>query len=153
MPEHQDYCTQWPWPYSRPLLAHWRLPDTHRQVWLSLLWGRCSFLLASGSHRILFVPSKSLFPQSCGSSIIKSHWPWKTNYLGVLSPLPDLKVGKSDVGPRTFLTVQEFLCYNCSAVCKLSAWRLYGRANGDLLQEGLCHMLHVLGLCSQSPYP
>ena len=34
--------------------------DTHRQVWLSLLWGHCSFLLAPGAHKALFVPSKSL---------------------------------------------------------------------------------------------
>ena len=32
------------------------------------LWGHCSFLLAPGVHSILFVPSKSLFPQSCVSS-------------------------------------------------------------------------------------
>ena len=32
------------------------------------------------------VPSKSLFPQSCGSSVIKSHWPPKSNSLGVLNP-------------------------------------------------------------------
>ena len=35
--------------------------------------------------QVLFVPSKSLFPQSCGSSVIKSHWPPKSNSLGVLS--------------------------------------------------------------------
>ena len=29
---------------------------------------------------------KSLFPQACGSSAIKSHWPPKSNSLGVLSP-------------------------------------------------------------------
>ena len=45
-----------------------RLLDTHRQVWVSLLWGHCSFLLGSVVHRVLFVPSKSLFPQSCVSS-------------------------------------------------------------------------------------
>ena len=45
-----------------------RLLDTHRQVWLSLLWDHCSFLLGPGVHKILFVPSKSLFPQSCVSS-------------------------------------------------------------------------------------
>ena len=50
----------------------WRLLDTHRQVWLSLLWDHCSFLLGSGAYKILFVPSKSLFPQSCVSSVIKS---------------------------------------------------------------------------------
>ena len=54
-----------------------RLLDTHRQVWLSLLWGNCSFLLAPGIHKVLFVLSKCPFPQSCGSSVIKSHWPPK----------------------------------------------------------------------------
>ena len=28
-----------------------RLPDTHRQVWLSLLWGYYSFLLVPGEHK------------------------------------------------------------------------------------------------------
>ena len=45
-----------------------RLLDTHRQVWVSLLWGHCSFLLGPGACKVLFVPSKSLFPQSCVSS-------------------------------------------------------------------------------------
>ena len=51
----------------------WRLLDTHRQVWVSLLWGHGSFLLGPGAHSVLFVPSKSLFPPSCvgyGSSIV-----------------------------------------------------------------------------------
>ena len=36
------------------------LPETpkHRQIWLSLLWGRCTFHLGPGAHRVLFVPSK-----------------------------------------------------------------------------------------------
>ena len=33
-----------------------------------LLWGHCPFLLGPGAHKILFVPSKSLLPQSCVSS-------------------------------------------------------------------------------------
>ena len=37
---------------------HHGLLDSHGQVWVSLLWGHCSFLLGSGSHKILFVPSK-----------------------------------------------------------------------------------------------
>ena len=45
-----------------------RLLDTHGQVWVSLLWGHCSFLLGSGVHKVLFVPSKSLFRQSSVSS-------------------------------------------------------------------------------------
>ena len=45
-----------------------RLLDTHRQVWVSLLWDHCSFLLGPDTHKVLFVPSKSLFPQSRVSS-------------------------------------------------------------------------------------
>ena len=39
---------------------HWRLLNPHRQVWLSLLWGHCSFLLGPGAKKILFVPANSL---------------------------------------------------------------------------------------------
>ena len=46
----------------------WRLLDTHGQVWVSLLWGHCSFLMGHDAHKILLVPSKSLFPKSCVSS-------------------------------------------------------------------------------------
>ena len=65
---------------------------------------------------------QSPFPQSCGSSVIKSHWPPKSNSLGggrgwFLSPLLDSHVGKPVVSPRTFLTVLEFFWYNCSVVC------------------------------------
>ena len=68
-----------------PLEDSWTF-TVYRQVWVSLLWGHCSFLLGSGMHKVLFVPSKSLFPQSCVSPVIKSHWPLKSNSLGVLSP-------------------------------------------------------------------
>ena len=49
-------------------------------------------------------------------------------FLGGLSPLPDLQLEESIVGPRTFATVQELICYNCSPVCGMSAWWLYGGA-------------------------
>ena len=42
--------------------------DTHGQVWVSLLWVHCSFLLGPGVYKVLFVPPKSLFPQPCVSS-------------------------------------------------------------------------------------
>ena len=41
---------------------HQRLLHTHRQIWLSLLRGHCSFFLAPGAHRILFVPPRVCFP-------------------------------------------------------------------------------------------
>ena len=80
--------------YSVPLIPqqatvnpclHQRLLDTHRQVWLSLL-GHCSFLLGPSVRNIWLVPSKNLFPQYCGSFVVKSHWPPKSSSLGVLSP-------------------------------------------------------------------
>ena len=46
----------------------WILLDTHRQVWVNLLYGHCSFLMGPDAHKVLFVPSMSLFPQSCVSS-------------------------------------------------------------------------------------
>ena len=51
-----------------------RLLDPHGQVWVSILWGHCSFLLGPGAYKILFVPSQSLFSQSCissGSSVVR----------------------------------------------------------------------------------
>ena len=59
-----------PDPAAGPLLAHAsaRLLDTHAQVWVSLSCSLCPFLLGPGVHQVLFVPSKSLFPQSCVSS-------------------------------------------------------------------------------------
>ena len=45
-----------------------RLLDTHGHVWISFLWGHCSFILGPGAYKLLFVHSKSLFPQSCVSS-------------------------------------------------------------------------------------
>ena len=54
-----------------------RLLDTHRQVWFSLFWGYWSFLLDPCAHRVLFVPSKSLFSQSCVSSgRVNGNLPW-----------------------------------------------------------------------------
>ena len=47
---------------------HWGLQDTHRQVWVSLLWVHCSFLLGPGVYKVLFLPFRNLYPQSCVSS-------------------------------------------------------------------------------------
>ena len=57
-----------------PAAGHRRptpLPETpghSGQVWVGLLSGHCSFLLGPGLHKVLFVPSRSLFPQSGVSS-------------------------------------------------------------------------------------
>ena len=95
----EDLCQHAPWLlaslYSVSLTLqqaavnpqlHLRLLDTHRQVWLSLFWGHCSFPLGPGVHKVLFVLSKCLFTQSCGSSVIKTCSPSKSDSLGIPSP-------------------------------------------------------------------
>ena len=43
----------------------WRLLDPPGQVWVSLLWGHCSFLLGPGAHRFLLCPPRFYFPVLC----------------------------------------------------------------------------------------
>ena len=51
-----------PWQATVKLHLHQRLLNIHRQVWLGFLWDHCSFPLGPGTHKVLFVPSKSLWP-------------------------------------------------------------------------------------------
>ena len=43
---------------------HRRFPDPHRQVWDSLLWGQCSFLLGPGAQGSVGLP-RVYFPVLC----------------------------------------------------------------------------------------
>ena len=66
-------CTHCHTQCPRPCTGHHRPtppPEAsgHSRVWVSLQWGHCSFLLGPSAHNVLFVPSKSLFPESCVSS-------------------------------------------------------------------------------------
>ena len=83
-------CTQCPRPCSRPTLTHASSGDSWTLTGKSgsVSWGIPATFSWIGVHTVLFVPSKSLFPQSFVSSIITSHWPPKSNSLGVLSPFP-----------------------------------------------------------------
>ena len=57
--------------HTDPCLC-WRLLDTHRQVWVSLLWGHCSFLLGPGAQGSVCALQESI-SQSCvnsGSSMV-----------------------------------------------------------------------------------
>ena len=104
--------------------------------------------------QVLFVPSKSLFPQSCGSSVIKSHWPPKRISWEFSVPLPDPQVGKYIVGPRTFLTVQDFLWYYCSV------WFVGHLLGGSIVAQIVISSKRAYATpcmtqvyCSQSPCP
>ena len=41
---------------------HWRLLDTHQQVWVSLFWGQYSFLLGPGAHKVFLYSPRVCFP-------------------------------------------------------------------------------------------
>ena len=43
----------------------WRLLDTHRQVWVSLLWAHCSFLLGGGARKVVCALQDSVSPVLC----------------------------------------------------------------------------------------
>ena len=71
---------------------HKRPSNTHRQVWLSLLWAHCSFPQVLACTRFYLSPFQNLnlcFPQPCESPVIKSHWSSKSDSLGFPVPLPD----------------------------------------------------------------
>ena len=114
---------------------HQRLRDTHRQVWLSLLWYLCSFLLGPGAHKSFVVPSKHLFP-------------WRFLVL-----LPDPQTGKSVVGPRIFALVQELHRCNCSPVCELSAQWLSRGLKVTSARRTYPTSCTSLGCCNQSLCP
>ena len=79
--------TQCPRP-CRPPSTHSSIRDSWTHIGKSGSVSCGLLLLYPGSWctKGLSVTSKSLFSQSCLSSIIKSHWPPKSNSLGDLSP-------------------------------------------------------------------
>ena len=68
--------TQCPQPCSRPWPAQTSTRDSWRLLGKSgsvSCGGHCSFIVGPGAHKVLFVPSKSLFSRSCvgsGGSIV-----------------------------------------------------------------------------------
>ena len=59
----QDCRCQCTYPCSRPLLIHTSQETPGKsQVWLSLLWGHCSFLLGPDVPKVLLCPQRVCFP-------------------------------------------------------------------------------------------
>ena len=110
---------------------HQRLPNTHRQVWLRLLWGHCSFLLGPDVYKVLLCPRRvSWSPvlwKFCNEILLtfKVRFPWDSQSL---HQIPRLN-WKSVVGPRSFATVGERLWYNRSPVCRSPTWQFQSGAN------------------------
>ena len=61
-------------PCSNPLLTHASAGDSWmpEQVWVSLLWGHCSFLLGPGVHKVFLSPPRVCFPSPM--SILVALW-------------------------------------------------------------------------------
>ena len=88
----QDFCLhcciQCPWPRSMPLLTHastrdsWTLKGKSGSV-SCVDTAPFSWVLVHAQFCVC--PPRVCFPQSCGSSVIKFHWPPKSNSLGILS--------------------------------------------------------------------
>ena len=150
----QDCCSQCPWLHSRPLSTHASTKDSGTRTGKSgsVLWSHCSFPESWCAHGFV-VSSKSLFPQSCGCSIIsptdlQSQIPGNSQSICWISWL---RKWLWFLG--VFSAVWEFLWCNCSPVCEWSARQLYGGASGDLLQEDWCQVPNLLGLLQPEPLP
>ena len=103
-----------PWQATVDSCLRRRLPNTLTQVWLSLLWDNCSFLLRAGAYRFCLCSPRVSVSPVLWKSVIKSRWHLTADSLvSLLVP----HVGKFVLGPRTFSTVQELLWYNFSPVC------------------------------------
>ena len=147
------HCTQCPRPCSRPPPTHFSVGDFWTLTGKS---GSVSCGITAPFSWVLVCTTFCLCPPRICSSVLckfcnQIPLASKVKFSGGSVPLPDPQVRKSVVGPRTFLTVQEFLWYNCSAFCGSSAQQLYGEVNDDLFQEGLCHRQCLQVFCTQCP--
>ena len=149
-------CSQCPRLCSRPLLTHASVRDSWTLTGMS---GSASpgatapFSWVLVHTRFCLCPPGVCFPVLCRLS---NQIPLTSKVkisCGSQSLFQIPQVGKCVGSPRTFLTVWEFLWYNFSAVCGLSAWWLYGRIHSNLLQEHLCHRLCNSGRFTQSLCP
>ena len=111
-----------------------RLLDTHKHVWLSLLWSHFSFLLDPGMHEVCAL-RESISPvlwKFCNQIPLA----FKVKFPESSVCLPDPQVGKSAVGPWTFATVQELHWYNCSPVCGIRSHHFMANRWGNNRNSG-----------------
>ena len=128
----QDCCSQCPWPHGRPLSTYTSAGDSQTLIGKSgsiscgftvpFSWALCT--------QDFLCPPRVCFPRGSQSFC-------KISSLGNVL--------------WTFATVQELLWYNCSPVCRSYAQQLYSGTNGNLLQNDLCHKLHLWSLLQLEP--
>ena len=102
-------CAPFLWRAPTDPLLHGGPSSTSRRLWFSLLWGRCSFPLGL----IALQDGNLCFPQSCGSPVIKSHWPSRPDSMripgpSVVSPGWETRLGAQNLQDSFFgLTVLQ----------------------------------------------
>ena len=123
----QGCCCQCPHPNGEPPVPQASTGDPPALAGRSgsVSWRvTAPFPWTPNAHRILFVPSKSgisIPPKSCGSPVIKSHWPSKSDSLGIPSPFvrpPGWEAG-CDL-PKA----RELLWHYCAPLCRSPTWRV-----------------------------
>ena len=119
-----DSCCQSPHPCGQPLLTHTSTgdPTTRAGSFRSVSCGViAAFLWSLVYARFCLCPPRlkwSLcFPQSCGSLVIKSYWPSRSDSLGIPRHFVRSQAGKPGVGFRTLTRVGKLLWYYCSSIC------------------------------------
>ena len=143
----QDCCSQCPWPHGRPLFTHASIEDSWTLTGKS---GSVScgvtapFFRVPGAHKVLCVLSKNLSPQSCVSSVIKSHWPSKSNSLGFSVRLPDPRLG-------TLLLALE-LSQQCKNFFGIIVFQFVGCLLGGFMLGLNCHASQVCFSHSTCPH-
>jgi len=138
----QDCCSQCPWPWGRPVSIH---ASTRNSLSHTGKSGSVSYGVIAPFSWVLVPTRFCLCPWRVSVSPVL--WKFynqilltlKVRFPGDTRSLAWPQVGKFVVRPRTFTAVWEHLWYHCSPVCELPSWWLYSGANGNLLQEDLCH--------------
>ena len=127
----QDCCIHCRWPCGRPLSTYasvrdsWTLTGKSGSVSYGIT---VPFSWVLVHTRFCLCPPRVCFPSSV--EVLQSNPTGLQSQIprGFSVPFPDPQVGKSVMGPRTFVTVKEVLWCNYSPVCGSSAQWLYGGA-------------------------
>ena len=112
---------------------------------VSLLWGRCSFLLGPGEHKALFVPSQESVPPVLWNFCSQIPLAFKVRFPGDAQSFRWI--------PRLGNLLWALLWYHCSPDCGLSTQWLYRGTKGDLLQEVMPHAVPPRSAEAGAPVP
>ena len=122
---------------SDPFL-HWRLLDSHRHIWVSLLCGHCSFLLGPGVHKVLFEPFQCLcrlwgLILNSILPLLQSHWGSNYLYASIFSSVQSLSHVWFFATPQTAAWKASLSINNSQSLLKLISIELVMTSNHLIL--------------------